>query len=278
MGFITRAVGRRMRRLLEELQDKLEVQAAVARQRHMMAVSTLARDVARTTAGDEVACRELHRRLAERDCDPGLYAGGVPDDGVPDGSAPDAGTLDDGTDRDHDAAHDDEAARRAVEHLSALRTDYLEDRAYRLLTAALTGTPVRGIDPAMRELFGAEAALGAMSLHDAFEHLAALEPRLRELPEGWPPGAKSPGGKPPGSKPPGVKRGPTRSPSEPRLVGPGADSPHAILTTELARQVVGEHRRVPRDQDPTPFFERKLSFSSGTFFLFGRDPRPRAQN
>lgn len=48
-------------------------------------------------------------------------------------------------------SEDAELARRMVSPLAGSRTSYLDDREYRLLTAAIDGTEVRPIDPTVRE-------------------------------------------------------------------------------------------------------------------------------
>jgi len=96
---------------------------------------TAAREVARLPASDQKARDELAGRIDIRD------------------------RLDD----------DATAVWGAVEIMGRSRNSFIDDRAYRLFTAAMTGSAVRPIDPAVA---------------DAFEQLAALEPRLRELGDG----------------------------------------------------------------------------------------------
>jgi hypothetical protein len=109
-----------------------------------------------------------------------------------------------------------------------------------------------------------------MSLTDAYEYLASLEPRLRDLPA-------LRANEPP--RKPGFSVG--RGSAEPKLVGAWADSPHQILNTDLAWTVVEAYLKVTRngrapDADPTPFFERPTGTHA---FSFGRpDTRPRARN
>jgi hypothetical protein len=76
---------------------------------------------------------------------------------------------------------DNEIVREAVRNRVNGRTDYLRDRAYRLLVAAATNTPVRPIDPVVAELFERERAVGRLPLRDAFRRLAEIEPGLLEL-------------------------------------------------------------------------------------------------
>ena len=124
MGFIGRAVGRRIARALDDAAQTPEGRAATQRGAGRRALVQAAQEIAESGLEDDVACAELRARLPE----------------------------------------DPEPARDAIEHLAALRTSYLDDRAYRLLTAAVDDTPVRPIDPAVREQFLAEAQLGRMSL------------------------------------------------------------------------------------------------------------------
>lgn len=69
----------------------------------------------------------------------------------------------------------------AVQRMARNRSDYLSDRAFRLLAAIADGGPVRPIDPALADLFTQERELGQMPLADAFARLAELEPRLLAL-------------------------------------------------------------------------------------------------
>jgi hypothetical protein len=69
----------------------------------------------------------------------------------------------------------------AVRLASVRRTDYLNDREYRLLSALADGMPVRDMDPALADLFEAERELGWLPLTEACERLVALEPRLGDV-------------------------------------------------------------------------------------------------
>jgi hypothetical protein len=232
MGFITRAIGRRIQKSLLESAQTPEGRAAIERGRRRRLMMETARTIAGRELDDQAALVELGEAL------PG----------------------------------DQDSAREAIIDLAKLRNNSLDDRAYGLLTAAVDGTPARPIDPAVRDQFLAEAQLGRMSLSDAFEQLASLEPRLREFVrrqlEGPPPKQ-------------GWSR--TKKGSELHLVGRFADSPHDLLKTDLASSVVreyvgaGAYGRAPRD-DPTPFFERRKHTGGFTFALFEKDTRPRARN
>lgn len=98
----------------------------------------------------------------------------------------------------YSADSDDEAVRKlralisdcepdvvsaALSQCQADRVDYVADRAYRLLSAAVSGSPVEPIDPEKESLFLEEEALGRLPLQEAFAKLAGLEPYLAELGE-----------------------------------------------------------------------------------------------
>lgn len=192
MGFIARAVGRRVAKAIDDVQQTPEGRAAMERGERRMALVQVATQLAGSGLDDDAACAQLRARLPD----------------------------------------DPELVRDGIKHLGALRTSYLDDRAYRLLTAAVDGSSVRPIDPAVREQFLAEAQLGRMSLDDAFAYLVSLEPRLHDLLERR-------------LEAPASKRNGFRfSRSEPQLVGPLAESPHAVVNTDLARGVVVEYLAV----------------------------------
>jgi hypothetical protein len=77
------------------------------------------------------------------------------------------------------------AAKAARAHVTEARNNggYIADRGYRVLTAAIAGTPPAPIAPQNVELFERERELGLTPLEDAFEQLAAIVPELRELKE-----------------------------------------------------------------------------------------------
>jgi hypothetical protein len=71
--------------------------------------------------------------------------------------------------------------RAALRHLGERRDRFDMDRAYRLLSAAVTGEPVEPLPGDRRDLFEQERRLGRMALEDAFGLLAARAPQLCEL-------------------------------------------------------------------------------------------------
>lgn len=71
--------------------------------------------------------------------------------------------------------------REATIDLSRRRDDYVDDRAYRLLSAAAAGSAVQPIPPEREDLFVAEEALGRLPLEEAFAQLAEAEPRLEDV-------------------------------------------------------------------------------------------------
>jgi len=76
---------------------------------------------------------------------------------------------------------DPAVVREATIELSRRRDDYIDDRAYRLLSAAGAGTAVLPVPPERTDLFAAEEKLGRLALESAFDSLAELEPRLLEM-------------------------------------------------------------------------------------------------
>ena len=182
-----------------------------------------------------------------------------------------------GSAQDHDAcdgladqlAADPLTVNQAVDHLAALRTDYLGDRAFRLLTAARDRTDVRPIDPAVRDQFNDEARLGSVPLDRAFEELAALEPRLQSYAERLS-GQRS-------HDPQAIMA----EINESRLIGFSSSSPHLLLHSDLAVEIVHDYLQAQSDpsllEGDTPVFERRQRTWVGTV-LAPDDPRRRATN
>jgi hypothetical protein len=119
-----KALGRRIDEAFEEARQDPEVQARRERGERIMAVTQAAREVASSDLDDASACTALRERLP----------------------------------------HDEDAIRAAADRLRGIRTEYLVDRVYRLLSAVLDNAPVRPIDPAVADQFLAEAQLGRRSL------------------------------------------------------------------------------------------------------------------
>jgi hypothetical protein len=206
MGFLARALGRKAGQTLDEVAQDPRVKASIERQHQTIALIELVRTAAGTSLDDQSASTRLAKHLPA----------------------------------------DADVGQAAIDRLGTDRRGYVDDRAYRLLRAAIDHAEVQPIEPAMRDVFAQEAELGKMTLNDAFEHLASLEPRLRDQLLGTKLTDPSPSRR--------ADHGP--------LAGPLAESPHVILTTKLASHVVSEYLTATRhgrigDDDPTPFFERK---------------------
>jgi hypothetical protein len=74
-------------------------------------------------------------------------------------------------------------AREALEFLADRRDEYLTDRAYRLIVAAMNGQSVINVDIDKQDLFSREAVLGRLPINDAFAHITELSPDLDYLRE-----------------------------------------------------------------------------------------------
>ena len=72
----------------------------------------------------------------------------------------------------------DRGIRTTMTILGRRRNEFAHDRAYRLLAAATTGTPVQPIAAEWIDHFGREEELGRLPLGDAFTRLKELEPML----------------------------------------------------------------------------------------------------
>lgn len=163
----------------------------------------------------------------------------------------------------------------AVEWLGRDRRDYIADRAYRLLTAAVAGTAVRPIDPAVAVLFGREERLGRMPMQHAYAELAALEPRLLDVRERV---AASP------APPPGPTRWPNPVAADALrgVLGVANHDGDQLLRTDLAHSLALHYLSILVDGrfggDPaTAYFDAPTKASVGGVTLFGPQ-RPRAQN
>ena len=158
----------------------------------------------------------------------------------------------------------EQAVLDAIEWLRLRRDEYVGDRAYRLLLAAATDTPVRPIDPAMADQFAAERELGSLPLAEAFERLAEIEPGLRDLAIDASP------------------RDREFRKQRHELVGISARSGDPLLSSDLAASIVMLYVRARGGKDADldvnkSYFEspKKLGVRSGTFFGPGR---PNARN
>jgi hypothetical protein len=80
--------------------------------------------------------------------------------------------------RDVVGYHD--GVREAATALGKHRTEFVTDRAFRLLDAVLREAPVQAISPEYRDTFLREEELGRINVTSAFERLVAIEPRLGE--------------------------------------------------------------------------------------------------
>ena len=224
------AIGRLVQRSVLKVLDHPAVQAVVEQGQPVVAVLEAARECALSNVDDEAARAELQQRLPE----------------------------------------DHEVVDRAVQLLAGRRSNYWDDRAYRILHACLDDTAVQAIDLAFHDAFLAEARLGRRPLREAFDELAALEPRLRDarLRRVVAPAARRSGWGLSGSE---------------ILVGRWAADCHPMLSTDLAEDVVSTYQELTRDRSrldaepSTPFIERQpIPMEGFPRFLGAIDPRPRA--
>jgi hypothetical protein len=129
---------------------------------------------------------------------------------------------------------DSKVLNEATIDLSRRRDDYIHDRAYRLLSAAVAGTPVQATPPERQDLFAEEAALGRMPIEQAFARLAEMEPRLlevqRQVQRGRADGDAEESGL--------LKR---LRESLGGLVGGGASRHHELLRTSLASSIAHQY-------------------------------------
>jgi hypothetical protein len=75
------------------------------------------------------------------------------------------------------------AVKYCLDMLSAARETRQGDRAFRLLQAAVTGKPVRGVESARAELFGRLDEMETMPIVDAYSRLVRLVPQLGSVAE-----------------------------------------------------------------------------------------------
>jgi hypothetical protein len=148
---------------------------------------------------------------------------------------------------------------------------YVEDRAYRLLAAAAAETEVAPIQPEHAELFAEEESIGRISIEQAFERLAEIEPGLVALRDR---ARTRRAGDDQGCGLPERVRLPLR-----RLVGAGAISDHQLLRTNLATSIVHQYLEQLAgnrllDSSSTSYFESPIRHFVATGLLFDRT-RPR---
>jgi hypothetical protein len=161
--------------------------------------------------------------------------------------------------------------KEATIAMTKRRDDYLNDRAYRLLSAAAADAPVQPIPPERAELFAREEALGHMPIGEAFVLLAESEPRLADMERR----ARS------RSRPSDAGCGLAEDISGPlhRLVGGGAEVEDELLRTSLATSIVHQYLRLLGDEDvgtstETPYWDlpNRIAVFTGTFRRKPRKP------
>lgn len=106
-------------------------------------------------------------------------------------------------------------ATHALTMLGSHRDSFEQDRAYRLLEAVVTHSPVSEVDPQLGELFRREQELGNMPIEDAVAYISELEPRLIDLESSQ------------------ARRDVVR-----RLVGPRATHDDPLVRTQLALSIM----------------------------------------
>ena len=150
--------------------------------------------------------------------------------------------------RGHEAGVD-----RAAAMLGANRSEFVTDRAFRLLEAVLRHAPVEMIGDERRELFSREENLGRAEIGVAFQSLADIEPQLDQ----WRRSGHTDGTVPP------VDRVSV-------IVGPRSRHPDALIRSQLALSVVSHYiaciqGRFPPDALTEPYFAaaRRIVARSG---------------
>jgi hypothetical protein len=133
------------------------------------------------------------------------------------------------------------AAKAMLDHVADIllsQRGYVEDRTYRLLTAALEGTSPADISGEQREPFMRERDLGRMPLTDAFGLLAELAPGLRAVERTVKDGAHA------GAGDVSTRAMPPMPIQEiDSLVGPTARSPDPLARSEVAVSIVVAYLR-----------------------------------
>ena len=180
--------------VLKRFEAMPAVQAQMERSKRVSPSQRAARELAYSSLNDEAAKTALAERLSA-----------------------DAGVL-----------------KEATIDLARRRSDYIDDRAYRLLSAAAAGTAVQPIPPECQELFAEEEAIGRMPIEQAFQHLSGLEPRLIDVKRQAQAGTQDGEG--------GACGLPEHLRKELHgLVGGGASDDHELLRSALATSVVHQY-------------------------------------
>jgi hypothetical protein len=135
-------------------------------------------------------------------------------------------------------------AEQVVNALGQKRYSYVDDRAFRLAEAALSGNAVQAMYSGQRRLFEEEEKLGRMPIEAAFEWLVRIVPELDEVRRT----VRSQGG----PIVPGFKE-------VDKLLGPNSHSSDDLARTRLATLVSMEYLRVlagdiRRGDMSTPYF------------------------
>jgi hypothetical protein len=120
-------------------------------------------------------------------------------------------------------------AQRALAILSVRRSDYLSDRAFRLLSAAMVpGATVVPEEGTGGSLYRQEERLGRLPLKQAYAELVEREPRLREVDPAAQAKQAIDGLEEPGKR---------TSPSVEALVGPRAEHADPVMRSRLALDI-----------------------------------------
>lgn len=143
----------------------------------------------------------------------------------------------------------------AAQAILSRRSEYVSNRAYRLLSAIADDTPVVPMPQHLEQLFAQEEALGRMPLDRAFQHLAEMEPRLRDLEQQMSREIADPE----------HRSGLTRNVHAVlvSLVGVGADRDHTLLGTNLAASIARQYLEILGGTTilgniSTPYFDAPL--------------------
>ena len=148
--------------------------------------------------------------------------------------------------------------------MSKRREDYINDRAYRLLSAAAADRAVLPIPPERAELFGREGALGHMPIEEAFALLIESEPRLADMRRCALTHSRVPDA--------GCQLAEDIRRLLHMLVGGGAEAQDELLCTALATSIAHQYLQMLGDEGrsastQTPYWEipRRKVVLTGTF-------------